>query len=345
MLQLRKLCLWLFFVNSVVNISAYTPTTWIEGTPNNLFSPPCVSNVHDRSKKSSPWQGHVRANLFSVVKPNEYYYGYEGYGIALQGHLHMDRLLKGLYGQLYVPALLVHEKINEWNGLIGPQESHKFYSGSSATIADIPVLIGWEAIQRQSWHVSGYFVGTIPTSKHTLFQNGLLNPFISYNHKFSYGPGLENFVRLWGKPKHHIDWLTNADITFWQGFNGTGVLTWANNSKTFVPVKIHANHMYRVRSDLAYKFKHFIGGIGVQYINIPEEKISLINQPEPHIDEIRIDAITNPSQHLWDISLDIGWEMQLAKLPSYITIGVQDALAGMNTPQYWNINVKLGTQF
>lgn len=341
MLQLRKLCLCLFFVNSIVNISAYTPTTWIERTPNNLFSPPCVSNVHDRSKKCSPWQGHVRANLFSVVKPNEYYYGYEGYGIALQGHLHMDRLLKGLYGQLYVPALLVHEKINEWNGLIGPQESHKSYSGTSATIADIPVLIGWEAIQRKSWHVSGYFVGTIPTSKHTLFQNGLVNPFISYNRKFSYGPGLENFVRLWGKPKHHIDWLTNADITFWQGTNTKWSLTnWTDHSKILVPVKIHANHMYRVRSDLAYKFKHFISGIGVEYLHIPEEKISLINQtPAEESDAIDARYVT------WDISLDIGWEMQLAKLPSYITIGAQDALAGMNTPQYWNINVKLGTQF
>jgi len=317
---------------------AYTPTTWIEGTPNNLFSPPCVSNVHGRFKKCSPWQGHVQANLFSVVQPNESYYGYEGYGIALQGHLHLDGLLKGLYVQLYVPTLLVHEKIRRWSWLSGPQ---KYYSGYSASIADIPTLIGWEAIQRKSWHVSGYFVGTIPTSKHKLFHHGLAYPSISYNRQFSCAPGLENFVRLWGKPKHHIDWLTEADVTFRRGFNDTWVtINWTDNSSTLVPIRIHANRMYRVRSDIAYKFKHFISDFGVQYLNIPEEECSLINQPPTSMD-----TVISPSQEMWDVFLDIGWEMQLAKLPSYVTIGVHYGIGEANTPEYWDINVKVGTQF
>jgi hypothetical protein len=98
--------------------------------------------------------------------------------------------------------------------------------------------------------------------------------------------------------------------------------------------------MYRVRSDLAYKFKHFISGFGVQYIHIPEAKVSLINPPPTPMN-----TNYNFSQPMWDVFLDVGWEMQLAKLPSYVTIGVQDGLAGVIVPQYWNINVKLGTQF
>lgn len=334
MLQLRKFYLCLFFV-SIETVFAYTPITWIERNPNNLFSPPCCSNIHGRLKKCSPWQGHVRANLFSMVQPREYYYGYEGYGFALQGHLHMDRLLRGLYSQLYLPMLLVHEKIDF---LIDQPTS---YSGSFATIADIPILLGWEAIQRKSWHFSGYFVGTIPTAKHGLFHHGLVKPYVSYNHQFSFGPGLENFVRLLGNPKHHIDWLTTADITFWRGVNKTWVFhDWTNNSKILEPIRIHANQMYRIRSDLAYKFKHFISNIGVQYLYIPEEKISLINQlstPEKSESDF--------NQRMWDVFIEIGWEMQLAELPSYITIGTQSRAAAGNVPSSWNINVKIGTQF
>lgn len=343
MLRLRKLYLFLFFV-SVADVSAYTPITWIEGIPNNLFSPPCFANVHGKFKKCSTWQGHVRANLFSVVQPKEYYYSSEGYGLALQGHIHLDRLLQGLYGQLYVPALLVHKKGSEWNW---SSRQEKSYSGYFASIADIPFLIGWEAIQRKSWHFSGYFVGTIPTSKHELFHHGSIQPFVSYNDQFSCAPGLESFVRLWGKPKHHIDWHLGADITFWRGINGTGVITnWTNDSGTLVPtatsvpVRIHANRMYRVQSDLSYKFKHFISDLGTQYLHIPEEKFSLINPPPTPVN-----TNYNFSQQMLDVFLDVGMEMQLAKLPSYVTIGVQSRIAGTNVPPYLNINVKLGTQF
>lgn len=341
MLRLRKTYLSLFLIY-VGFVSAYTPTTWIDGFPNNLFAPPCLADVHGRFKKCSQWQGHVRVNFFSIVQPNKYLdisdYGYEAYGFALQGHLHLDRLLQGLYGQLYIPGLLVHKKGSEWDWLNRLQKS---YSGSSASIADIPLLIGWEAIQRRSWHFSGYLIGTIPTAKHELFHHGLIHPFVSYNRQFSCGPGVESTVRLWGKTKHYIDWFLGGDITFWRGINGKGVINdWIHGLNTLIPIRIHANRMYRVRSNLSYKLKHFLSDVGVQYLRIPGEKFSLINQPS-----MPVNTNARFGQEMWDVFFDVGMEMNFAKLPSYITIGIQERVAGVNVLRHLTINAKIGTQF
>jgi hypothetical protein len=338
------LLLFVFVVCTVVG-RAYTPVTWINGTPNTLFAPPCLTEVHGEKKKCPPWQGHVRTNLFAVCQKD--YLGfspsYAG-GIALQGHLHLDKILHNLYGEIYAPIVLAAEGKRYYWSLNFTSKKQSTYS-SMATVADVPLLIGYTAIKRKRFQLDGYVLGIIPTVKRALFYQGTAVPHIRFDDHFSWGIGSSCLVHLWGRPQHNLGWLTEADITFHEGRNETNVFSvttdgWKTVKKVPILLRRHADQLYMVQSNLAYKFKHLVSDLGVRYFHIPGIKYSLLDTTI-----ITQPPMPWPALELFDAFSDIGWIMHLYKLPSYVTLGAHYQILKHDYLEAWGINLKFGVDF
>lgn len=320
---------------------AYTPITWITGNPNNVFAPLCLSNIHSNKKSCSPWQKHLHTNLFGGAQSNMYGRRIDQvYGVALQGHMHMDPLLRGLYTQVYVPAILTYGETYNWDKTT---MRNIYRHGSTAAIADLPFVLGWNAIRRKSFRVSGYGFGIIPTTKFAFYHHRTKELLLSFDNHFACGLGGEVFVRICGTPRHHVDWLTEADVTFQECRKGIGTLTsWDYRTIKPIPIKIQATQLYKIRSGIAYKFRHFISDIGAQYLYTPERKYSLTG------DALTVNNVTmnyDPSTHLLDLFADIGWVIGSHEPSPYVVVGTHMAIAGYNSCSDWDIHLKLGIDF
>ncbi len=331
----KSYLLLIVFVANVVIMQAYTPTTWIDSTPNNLFAPLFLSNTLGEQKKSKSIQGNLRTNLFATYQQSSYGAGASFLeGVAAHGRVDADKILRGLYGEIYTP--LVFSSIR--NGYLR--------YASSATIADVPLLVGWSAIKKKRFQLDGYVLGIIPTTKRVLFHDGKSRYNIWFDDHFAWGLGSALVVHLWDRPRHKIDWLTEADVTFHEARKAAGILSstsdgWKTVTDIPILLKRHAGQMYKIQSGLVSKFKHFVSDIGVQYFITPRIKHSFIDttltaNPPP------IDSAAS----IFNLFYDIGWRMRCGKFPSYVSLGANAIIPNHNDLiDRLNVTVKFGVDF
>lgn len=249
----------LFFIGFYKMGYAYTPITWLEPFPQNFFAQPCVSNIQEKEEIYASWQGDIQTNLFAVGPDG-------GYGLAMEGGLRRDDILHGIFGRIYIPVGFAYEQ-------------RKY-------IAELSLLGGLSVIKRKSFGFDVYALAKIPQAIHS----------VSHNN-FSGGFGCSCFIRIFGKPKHHLDCLTEVDVLFHAPY------TWRWGGSTYHS-KDHAS--YKIQSALAYRFKHFVSDLGW-----------------------RCDG-HNQYWNAGTLFADVGWLMRCGKFPSYLTLGV--GLVGVSVP-------------
>jgi hypothetical protein len=147
--------------------------------------------------------------------------------------------------------------------------------------------------------------------------------------------------------KHHLDWLTKANLTFKQSHNTTLIYFtttdnwWKIQNETSYLTKRDSSQLYKIQSGLAYKFKHFISDFGIQYFHRPHINYTSLDTTIPN-EPINYQK---PSYNAFNTFIDIGWHMTLNKLPSYITLGTYYHFLTQGYYENCRLNLKFGIDF
>jgi hypothetical protein len=324
MKYLGKICVFLMAMG-ISSAPAYVPTTWIRGVPNNIYSPLAVINASQDIDTYLPFNFDPQVNLLALAQNSQHLSGQcQSYGLGFQGTLYMDKVLRGLYSQIYAAALINHGRTHD--------QSFNVKHDTSASIADTHLAIGWKALHNKKVTLSGYLFGIIPATKQALFDSNKTIDWIGLDNHFAWGTGLDLFVRIWGNQRHHIDWLTDTNVTFLTSRNAQA---WKNdNGYKLYPIKIHAHQLYKCQTSLAYQFKNFISDCGMSYFYMPG----------PQYDMNGITKRLNPSD-LWVSFLgDIGTILPLHRSHFYCSLGAQVTYYN-HSFDMWSANLKCGLRF
>jgi hypothetical protein len=307
-------------------VHAYVPTTWIRGVPNNIYSPLGAINASQELDTYLPCNFDPRVNLFALTQRSQHLAGQcQAYGLGFQGTLYMDKVLQGLYSQIYAAALMNHGKIHD--------QSFRVKQDTSSSLADTHLALGWKALNKKRLSLSGYLFGIIPAPKHALFDPNKIINWIGLDNHFAWGTGLDVFVRLWGNQFHHIDWLTDTNVTF---LTSRHAQAWKNNSGyELCPIKIHAHQLYKCQSTIAYQFKNFISDLGIQCFYMPA----------PHYDMANgLTKSLTPSDLWVSFLCDIGVVLPVHQSSLYCSLGAQ-VTDYNHSFDMWSANLKCGIRF
>lgn len=336
MQQNIKKYLWLI-AGSISFAQAYIPTTWINEVPNNLYAPPCLTSKDKANKTKNLLQADANVNFFLLAQWSNSLYGqHQAGGFSVQGRVRANRLLPGIYGQINTAIVMNHEKSYD-------SKNQRLRYNELISLADTHCLIGWNAINKKRFQLSGYALGIIPATKHAILNSGRVISWVGLDNHFAWGLGIESSLQLLQTERHHLDWLIDSNMTFLENRKG---IAWVNNNGIYEPqeIKIDSNQLYKISSTLAYNYKRFLSDIGVQLFYMPSLKYSsLKNTP--------IKRTLEPKTWWNTLFGDIGLLTHVRKLEAYGTIGGQvtayeHLLNWDNRPfDSWGINLKLGLIF
>jgi hypothetical protein len=309
---------------------AYIPTTWIQGTPQNIYSPSCTINASQEGGVYRPFMFEPEINIFTLAQKSQHMYGQCNVaGLGFRGTLYMDRMLRGLYSQIAIAALTNHGRIHD-------QASHVKHV-SSSNLADSTITLGWKMLNRKNLGVSAYIFGTIPAPHCATYTPGIIRNWVGLDRHVTWGTGMDLWKRLWGTKLHHIDWLSDAQITFLTKRHAHAWMMTPDGYQ-LCPITIHAHELYKLQSTLAYQFKNFISDVGVQCFYMPA----------PYYDNY--DTATQYDRRLEssDLSVsllcDVGAVFPCNKASWYCSLGAQ--LTEYNHSfDMWSANLKTGVRF
>jgi hypothetical protein len=308
---------------------AYVPTIWINGTPNNIYTPLCRASICHEKGKRSPLNVNAQMDFFALAQWSNFAYGQcQACGVSLQGDMHMNRLLNGIYCQIYASALMNHARSYDYL-------AQRVFYNTLASLTDTHFLLGLNAVHKNRFRCSGYVFGIIPATRHSLFNSSKIISWVGLDDHFAWGVGIDLFVRVWGKKLHHVDWLADTDVTFLTSRKG---LAWTKSNGIYQPchIEICSSQLYKIRSALAYQCNYFISDIGIQLFCAPDLKYTSIDN---------LSKKTLEQSTLWaSLFCDVGTTIQLCDVPSYAALGVQGTGRDHGYDSF-NANFKFGINF
>jgi len=306
---------------------SYTPITWINGAPHNIYKPLCLVGAYQKDAQSRFF--HLDANAVALSQWSRIAHitsNSQLYGLAIQGTMNMDQLLSGLYSNVYVAALINHEKT--YDSIWRAQYHYE------AGLADTHLQLGWKAYNKEKAVLSCYAFGIIPATKHALFDATKTINWVGLDAHFAWGIGANLQVRLKGNTVHHCDWLTDVNVTFLESCH---TKAWVKNNGFYelYPIKIYAHQLYKFSTTLAYQYKKFISDIGVHFFYMPSLNYTRADN---------ISQVLEPADYAFAPFCDVGATFPSRKLSYYCSVGAQ-ATCFNHGSNYWGANLKGGVHF
>lgn len=316
-----------FLITGMGITQGYIPTTWIQGTPENVHNPLCTINASQEGGAYRPFTFEPEINLFTLGQKSQHMYGQCNVaGLSFRGTLYMDRILRGLYSQIATAVLTNHGWIHD--------QAYQLKHVSSSNLADSTITLGWKMLNRKNLGVSAYIFGTIPAPQRTSYTPEIINNWVGLDDHVTWGAGMDLWKRLWGNKLHHIDWLSDAQITF-LAKRHTQAWMMKPDGYGLHPINIHAHELYKLQSTLAYQFKNFISDFGVQCFYLPAPYYDTATQSDRRLE---------PSDLLVSFLYDLGLVFPRDKASWYCSLGGQ-VTEYNHSFDMWSANLKTGVRF
>lgn len=317
-------CLGLLFNQA----NAYTPLTWINKNPQELFLDSLsFQRPTEQEDQTLPadWKKENAATFFTSINRSLDGTRYQAGGIALEGHLKLGPIVSGLYANIYVPVAMVHTK--------EPTQNHDTLV---VGIPDGTLLLGWNAIKKQDFNCSLYLFGVTPVTDNKVFYHR--NSFVGFNsHQrlSSWGFGGDAALRLMKKKRYEVSWLNEANVRFDQASNEFYVGS-DNEQKTSVItlLKINPNQLYHARSWLAFTMDNgeVFHHLGVRYLFSPKEMYTTLNEDS---------GMLARSQNAWKLFYYVECTKKNYKVPLFFSFNLEHSFVGRS----YGCLFKVGTKF